>query len=226
MATDNSASIEARLERIEKSLATITEGLHQAPTMVSMATDSLDEMVRDARKRGVYLDERLKNGLQLLSRLSDPHIHEAMNSFLDVVERGPGMVSMLADTVDDAMHKANKGSVTVDDRIKGMTNLLSRLSEPEMMDKLNGLIELSNRAPGLAAMTIDSLDEFMRDNTILDPANFVFVKKAAEALTEAQAEEPAKVGGFFGTIRTFSDSDRQRALGFVMNFLKNLGKKL
>ena len=95
-----------------------------------------------------------------------------------------------------------------------------------MVEQLDSLIKLSHQAPGMMAMMVDSLDNFMQDNKALDPANFVFIKNAAESLTEAQTQAPAKVGGFFGTIRTFRDPDRQRALGFLMNFLKNLGKKI
>ncbi len=226
MATDNTSGIEERLERIEKSLAAITEGLHQAPTMVSMATDSIDEMVREAKSKGIYVDERLKNGLQILSRLSDPQVHDSLNSLIDLVEMSPGLISIMADSVDEEMGKANSGPVRVDERIQGLAHLLMKLSNPEMINQLDGLLKLSHQAPGMIAMMVDSLDNFMKDNTALDPANFVFIKNAAESLTEAQSQEPAKVGGFFGTIRTLRDPDRQRALGFIMNFLKNLGKKI
>ena len=42
----------------------------------------------------------------------------------------------------------------------------------------------------------------------------------------AQQEPPAKVGGVFGLLRALNDPDRQKALGFLMNLLKHLGKTM
>lgn len=227
METEQLTSIEERLERIEKSIAQLTQGISQAPVMMSMATDSVDEWVSNAKSHGVNVDDRIKGGLQLLGRLSDPQMQKALNGMLDFVEQSPGLISMFADSVDESMREANRGSVRIDDRVKGVTHLLNKLSDPVMIEKMDGLIKLSDQVPGLVSMLVDSTDEIMKKGQVwLDPENLNVVHRAFEALSEAHEQEPAKVGGFFGTIKVFGDKDRQKALGFVMNVIKNYGKKM
>lgn len=227
-------TVEERLDRIEKTLDKIAQGLGQAPALLSIATDSIDEIIQDSETSEVKVDDRIKSGLSLLVRLSDPKINESINGLLDLLEQGPGLASMVVDSVDETIDQCNQGMVRLDDRLKSVNHLLTVISDPEMITKIDGLIEFSNQMPGLAAMTIDSIDEFFNTYgsefadtmAFLQKENLLFLKNAGDALIEAQSEPPSKVGGIFGLLRTLKDPDRQRALGFFMNVLKNLGKKL
>jgi len=232
--TENSSSIEARLERIERSLEKITSNIDQAPSMMSIAADSVDELLSNAKNDGKDIDSRIKDGLHLLGRLSDPKVNASLNGLIDLLEQSPGLVSMAADSMDEVIAQSNSGPIRLDDRIRGITHVLNKLSDPVMVDKLDNLLELADQAPGLVSMTVDSIDEFMQRNpylvedtlSFLKQENLIFLKQAGDALTEAQSQQPAKVGGIFGLLRTLKDPDRQNALGFLMNVLKNLGKKI
>ncbi|GAB5553843.1 MAG: hypothetical protein Sapg2KO_34340 [Saprospiraceae bacterium] len=232
--TDVTMTVEDRLSRIERSLDRIASGMDQAPVMLSMATDSIDEYIDAAKQKGIQIEDRFQDTLHLLGRLSDPKINQSLNNLLDTLEQAPGLVSMTVDSVDELVRQSNQGTVRLDDRIAGMGQLLNKLSDPKMVERLNGLITLSEQAPGLMALTVDSIDAFMiryeqefKDSlSFLQRDNLVFLKNVGEAMTEAQNQEPAKVGGVFGLLRALKDSGRQKALGFLMNVLKNLGNKL
>ena len=227
-------TVEERLARIERSLDKIAQGIEQAPTMLSIATDSLDEIIQNSDSTDVKMDDRIKSGLSLLMRLSEPQVNQSINNLLDLVEQGPGLASMVMDSVDEVVRESNQGPVRLDDRMKSVSNLMVTLSDPDMVHKVESLIQFSNQLPGLAAMAVDSIDsffeyygtEFADTMAFLQKENLLFLKNAGDALIEAQGQTPAKVGGVFGLLRTLKDPDRQKALGFLMNVLKNLGKKL
>lgn len=88
---------------------------------------------------------------------------------------------------------------------------------------------LADQAPGLIAMTVDMFDEGMKEVMAKDFDLSSIMELAGEsnrALIAAKAEPPAKVGGIFGLLRLIKDKDRQKGLGFLMNFLKHLGRNI
>ena len=97
-----------------------------------------------------------------------------------------------------------------------------------MVQKLNDLVSLTNQLPGIVAMAVDTVDEGMRtarDNG-LEPETLVdWAGQFGRAMREAKNEPVSKVG-LFGMIRALNDPDRQKALGFSLNFLKHLGKQM
>jgi len=226
MSSENSMSIEERLDRIESSLARIASAIDQAPDLISIATDSVDEFVVKASRNGADVDQRIKDSLALIGRLSDPNISGALNGLLDFVEQAPGLISIAADSFDEQVSIVNSGPVKLNDRITAGGKLLLRLSDPAMTDKIEGLLALADQAPGLISITVDTMDELMKSGALLDPDNMAFFKDAFSAIVDAKNETPARVGGFFGTLKAFRDSDRQKALGFFMNVIKKIGQKI
>jgi uncharacterized protein YjgD (DUF1641 family) len=164
---------------------------------------------------------------KLLTRLDT--IEQAVDNLATMMQQGPGMVAMLADTADEMYRTADAQGVNVEERLQNALLLAEKLTAPAMVEKLDGLLSLSDQLPGLVAMTMDTVDEGMRNaiaNGIDPQALANWAGQAGQALCEAQAEPPAKVGGIFGLLRALNDKDRQKALGFLMNFLKHLGSKL
>ncbi|MEE9374220.1 MAG: DUF1641 domain-containing protein [Saprospiraceae bacterium] len=214
---------DSRLARIENTLSQLMSQLDQVPSLLSIATDSVDSSIMAAKQSGADIDEHIKSGIGLLTRLSDPKISTALNNLFDLIEQAPGLIALTTDAIDESMQKANQGSVKINDRIAGGISLLGRLSEPKMVKKVEQLIDLSDQLPGLVAMGIDSIDDLLRQG---GGSNITFLKSVTEALSEAQAQAPAKIGGVFGFARAIKDSDRQKTLGLLMNVMKNLGKKL
>ncbi len=218
-----SDSVESRLDRIEHGLSKITDALEQAPAMLSMATDTIDEQVSAQRAQGVDIEERLQTGLQLLGRLSEPGIAQSLHGLLDLVEQGPGLVSMAADSIDESLYQANQGSVPLAQRLQSASRLLNRLTDDKQIDKINQLLDLSDQLPGLVSMTVDTLDEFMIDG---GGNNVELFNKVLAANKYATESPPAKVGGIFSILKLMRDKDISRATGFLVNFLKAFGRKL
>ena len=224
---DQEISLEQRLERIERKLDRLTSVSDEAPVMMSMATDSVDELIMQAKRKGMDVDGRIRDALHLLVRLSEPQVNQALHGLVDFIEQSPGLVSMVADSVDEHIRKGNEGRVRLDDRLAGAGHLLNKLTDPEMVEKLDGLMKLADQGPGLAAMVVDSIDEFLgRNRALADPANIEFLKKTGEALSEAQQEPTKRIKGILSFYRAINDSDNQRALGFLLKVLKKLGQKI
>lgn len=215
-------TIEERLERIEHMLERISQGVGQAPSMIAIATDSMDEVISKAGRDGVTFEDSLGNGIHLLKRLADPMLSARINGLLDTLEEAPGLVSIVADTLDETIKNASQGRVRFEDRLTGAGQLLSRLTDPAMVGKVDGLLDFADQSSGLLAIGMDSLDELMANNY----ENLDFVKKLGEAFEEARNEPPDKVGGIFGLMRSIKDPDRQKALSFLLNILKQFGKKI
>jgi len=87
---------------------------------------------------------------------------------------------------------------------------------------------LTDQLPGLIAMGMDSADEGYRhlEASGVDLTALAKVTTSAGAALSAAEKEEAQRVGVFGLLRAMKDPDRQKAMGFLMNFLKNLGKKL
>ena len=199
----------------------------QAPGLMAMKVDALDDIYQSADARGVNLDERLRIALQLAERLTAPEMVEKLDAALNLADQMPGLVAMKVDMIDDAWQRADAAGVNIEERLGNALQLAEKITAPEMVEKMDMLLKLSEQLPGLIAMGADIFDEEMRKagENGYDPKNlFAVARTANHALTKAQAEPPAKVGGLFGILRVLKDPDRQRGLGFLMNFLKHFGR--
>ncbi|RMF02829.1 MAG: DUF1641 domain-containing protein [Bacteroidetes bacterium] len=218
-----------RLDTVEQAVSNLATMMHQGPGLTAMVVDMADEAYRTADRNGVSIDERLKNALALAEKLTTPTMLEKLNGLLTLADQAPGLVAMAGDMVDEAYRNADARGVSIDQRLSTALALAEKLTAPEMVGKLDGLLSLSDQLPGLVAMGIDILDEGMRSAIAsgIDPQALAqWAGQAGQALSQAQAEPPAKVGGIFGLLRAIKDPDRQKALGFLMNFLKHLGSKM
>lgn len=218
-----------RLDTVEEAVGKLATIMQQGPGMVAMFADTADEAYRTADARGVNVDERLQNALALAEKLTAPATVEKLTNLLELADRAPGLMAMTGDMIDEAYRNADTRGVNIDERLGTAIHLAEKLTAPAMVEKLNGLLAMSDQLPGLMAMAMDTVDEGMRHaiaNGVDLQALATLAGKAGQALSEAQAEPPAKVGGIFGLLRALNDKDRQRALGFLMNYLKHLGRKL
>lgn len=173
-------------------------------------------------------DEQVLEGIDhLLSRIST--LEEAVDKLTIALEHGPGLMSMAIDAVDDTVTNAAANGIDMKSRLDTVAALLEKLTRPEVSHQISFLLEGADRAPGLIAMGVDAIDAQIHRATSqgVDFQSVAAVSSAAAAaLSEASQEEPPQVGGVFGLLRALKDPDRQRGLGFLMNFLKIFGKKL
>jgi uncharacterized protein YjgD (DUF1641 family) len=218
----------ARLDTVEASLSKLSDVMHQGPGMVAMAADMADEAYRQADARGVNLENRLHNALVLAEQLTAPEMVEKISQLTEFTNQVPGLVAMTGDMLDEAYRRADASGVSIDERLSTALALAEKLTAPDMVGKLNDLMTLADQLPGIIAMTVDTVDEGLRQarENGLEPETMVeWASQFGRAMREAQ-ETPAKPIGLFGMVGALRDKDRQKAMSFSLNFLKALGKQL
>ncbi len=183
-----------------------------------------------------------RDGVALLERMSQPSTLRALSNILDRAEaldklseklvssseESPQLLSIGVDTADELFQEAAERGIDWDDRIKQMIPLIERLTEPGQLRRLEGLLDFADQIPGLVSMAVDTFDNEMEASVEggFDLASLGELgSKAGSAILEA-AREPADVKGLFSLFRQMNDPDRRKALGFLMTFLKHLGKRL
>ena len=220
-----------RLDTLEKSVDRLTSMLEQGPGMVSMVTDIADESIQKASQKGVDIEKRLNNALKLAEKLTAPEMMDKLEKALSLADQLPGILSMVTDITDEAIYHASEQGIDIESRLKSALFVANKLTEPEMVEKLDGLLKLSKQAPGLAAMTVDIIDETMASSAMsnvarmLDPEVLATVGKVGVALTEAQ-NQPIEQRNVWGLLKAMKDPELQNAIGFLINFGKNFGKQL
>ena len=102
----------------------------------------------------------------------------------------------------------------------GLLNTINDILEPEI---LGGLIKIV-MSPCMLRL-VDRLDEIME---ILAKVDYESVKENVELVNIAIKSMPKKVEpvGLIGFMRALRDPDVQKGLGFIVEFLRNLGKNL
>jgi uncharacterized protein YjgD (DUF1641 family) len=204
----------------------LLDAANQAPGMVVMAADVVDEAVQKAAERGIDIEERLNVALQMAEKLTTPAMLDKLNMMLSIAEQAPGMVVMAVNVVDEVMAKAEARGINVEERFQKIMEISEKLTDPALLSNVDKLFQLNERLPGLVAMTVDILDEGLQSaaNNGFDPKSlFEIAGRANSALTSARLEPAPKVG-IIGMIRSFMNADLQRGLGFFMNFLKFFGR--
>ncbi len=110
-----------KVEGIERRLESLEPVMEQAPAMISVATDTLDDMYAVMHRSGVDMEARVKQGLVLLERLTQPKVMNSLNNLLDnlgllegLVMQAPGMTALMVDTVDDMISAAASSGISLD----------------------------------------------------------------------------------------------------------------
>lgn len=223
---ETSTDTAARLERIESLLEKLTTTMESAPTMISMATDTFDEIAKSSSDSGITIDDRVRSGGNLLKRLIDPATSANIHKILDIMDQAPGLMSMIADTFDEYATDSAQSGITIDQRLKGLIALFNQITEPKMVEKIEQLVSISNQLPGLVAMGIDTIDEVARGTDLMGPQNISLLTSAMKANQYAHSIPPMKVGGIFGLLKVLKDEEVQKMLGFMINFARAFGKEM
>lgn len=216
-----------RVETLENAVERLAQVMEQGPGMVSMMADMADETYQQAAARGVDVQERLGVALQLAEKLTAPQMVEQLNGLLSLADQAPGLTAMMADMVDEGYRQAAHRGIDLNERLSLSLQAAERLTSPAMLNSLNQLISLSEQAPGLVAMTMDIVDsEYSKLAQQVDIAALTQLGGALTAAATEAANAPTQKMGLFGLMKALGDPDRQKALGFLMNLTKALGRQL
>lgn len=151
-----------RVETLEKAVSRLADLLEQAPGMAAMVGDMADEQLRQAKGRGVEIDQRLKTALALAERLTAPEMVAKINQLLDLADQAPQAVAMVGDMVDGTLRQVTMRGVDIDQRLRTALALAERLTAPEMVANINQLLDLADQAPQAMAMIGDMVDGTFR----------------------------------------------------------------
>ncbi|MDX1407091.1 MAG: DUF1641 domain-containing protein [Saprospiraceae bacterium] len=159
---------------------------------------------------------------EILNRMDRMEAH--MEELRSLSTQIPGLMAIGVDTLDEAVGQWQDNGVNVEHRMKHAARLLELATTDETVRQLETLLEISERLPGLLSIAVDSLDEMAMEadlDGIMKTAT-----AAGTALAKTHAEPGTQIRGIFGLLRALRDPDRQRAMSFLMNFLKHFGKQL
>ena len=202
-----------RLDQLEQ-LAALAD---QLPDATMVAVDSIDEALTRAAERGVVLDERAREGLVLLEKMTEPDTAKALGAVLDraehlerlaeLAETAPDLIATVVDILDAEYARAAEHGYDPERLLRQTLGSLRRLGDLFQSDEFEALL----------------------DSGVLDPEALQTVGSLGSALVESQkeadrGETPRR--GFFGMIGALRDPDVQRAVGFVLSFAKKFGQAL
>ncbi len=170
----------------------------QLPHLAAMVGDMADEAIGKAAMRGVDVEQRLKAGVGMLEKLTEPKMMAQLEQLMMFGEQAPGLVAMVGDMADEAIGKMHANGIDINERVQIGLTAAERLTSPEMADALP---------------------------LLTDPNLINVLGMTGEALKEGMAMPERKVG-IFGLLRELNDPDMQRGLSLLLNFGKAFGRKL
>lgn len=206
----------ASMERVSRRVADLEPLVELAaafePT-VAMAADSFDAWAASQVARGVDLDQRGRDTLELVWRLSDPEVSCRMNRLLDLLPKllpvaelastFEPTTAMLFDMFDEYVRELVDSGVDAENRFLNVARLLRRLTDPEFDRHLH---ELLDAAPSLMAAT--------RTGELFG--------RAVDKVT-ADGAQPI---GAFGLLGALGRPEVQRTLGFAIAVAEHVGRTL
>jgi uncharacterized protein YjgD (DUF1641 family) len=202
-----------RLDRLEQ----LAELADQLPDAAMITVDSIDDALTRAAERGVVVDERAREGLMLLEKMTEPETAAALGAVIDraehlerlsaLAEEAPDAIATVVDILDAEYAKAAARGYDPEQILRQAFSSLSRLGELFQSDEFEALL----------------------DSGVLDPEALQAVGSLGSALVESQKE--AQKGeipkrGLFGLFGALRDPDVQHAVGFITTFAKKFGRNL
>ncbi len=175
----------------------------QAPGFIAMIGDMADETYRSAAVRGVDIEQRLQAGLGVAERLTAPQTVNSLNQLLDLAEQAPGMAAMIGDILDETYRKALMNGIDIEQLVRRGGSAIGKIAEAANSSEFDALMNSGALAPDTLAV----------------------IGAAGKALASA-SQKPAEPIGLFGLLSALRDPDTQRALGFLTNVGRELGKQL
>lgn len=187
--------LDQRLARIERTLEPLQNIAEQLPGGVATVVDTFDTWGREQGN----LDARVREGLRLMQRLSEPETLATAHKLLDAIASAPGLLATAGDVFDGLMRDAEARGTSVGTLVEDLRELV---------------LDVLRTAPQVRAVFTSG---------ILDPRALEALGSVATHVARAAHAPPAKVG-LFGAIGALSDPDVQRALGFLFAVARGFGR--
>lgn len=197
--------LEARLDRLERRFEGLAILSEQSMPVAATAMDAFDDRVAALQERGVDVEERFSQLVELIERLTEPSSTRAANRALDLALETEGFTAMVVDIFDDTAAALADRGVDLDHRLHTGLAALDFLTRPELVTLLS-----------MVARHAEPLNEALTramEHGLLDPGSIDMVGALGRALQDARRTRHAPVGAL-GLFRSLSDPDFGRALAF------------
>lgn len=193
-----------RAEELDETAAQVTAASQALPEMVAAGADVIDEACRKASESGIQLEARFQSLIDLFLKVTEPKNMAALNKLvarLPQLEEASRLVEEMPNLV------ATMGDVFED---------YARQAQQNGID-IEKSVALGMRAALLFGSKMD-------DQTLDTISNI------AEALTVTQCDDCKAEGpqalGPLGLVKTMSNPEVQKSLGFAIRFAKCFGRTL
>lgn len=123
-----------RMDELERTMTQLTTAVEQAPGLVAMAGDVLDESVRTAATHGIDVHERAMASLSLLEQLTDPAVTAQLEALLALAAQAPGLVAMMGDIFDEAYNSLSNQGIDPELVVQRGGQALVQLVDSGMLD--------------------------------------------------------------------------------------------
>lgn len=107
-----------KVDRIESRMMALDPLLDQAPGLVSMATDTIDNLIADAKHTGIDPDLRIRQTLALLEQLTQPAVMHALTTLVNnlgmienLLNEAPAFVAMAVDAGDELYANVKRAGI-------------------------------------------------------------------------------------------------------------------
>jgi len=198
-----------RLNRLEHKINRVDALLDQAPNMVAIMTDTVDGLYNEATRIGIDPDERVKLGLTLLDKLTEPQTIKALTGLMEnlewierTVRQAPGMLAMMVDIADEMYAVVDQQGIDLEATVK------------------RALVAFKNFVILLDSKEVRALME----SGVLDPQTLTVIGHAASALVKSRNE--AHRAGPMALANAPFRWDVQEAIGFALTFAQNFGNNI
>ena len=141
---------------------------NQMPGLLSMGGDVIDETYRKAAQNGIDIEQRLSAALKIAEQLTRPELVAKLGQLIETTEQLPGLVSMATDVIDEQIKNARSHGIDVEQRVGNALSITEKLTSPAITAQVDQAVLLSEQLPGLIAMLLDIIDEWMRKSSIKD----------------------------------------------------------
>jgi hypothetical protein len=167
-----------------------------------------------------------------------------------LIDAFPDLLATVGNTIDDLA--AHDGHASMDQRLRRGAAVLAKLSDPTILagierllghrEALTKIADLVDHLPGYVAIVGDSFDDIVEvgrargidpevmiralfESGLLETRSVELLSGAAAELPRA-AQAPSESFGVVGLLRVLREDEVQRALSFLIHFIRRFGRLL
>lgn len=116
----------------------------QAPGLIAMTTDVVDDTYRRMSAQGINIENRLAVALNIAEKLTTPAMVEKLDNLLQLADQAPGLIAMTVDMVDEEMGKVNNSRIDIPALLEVGKQLSSAVTKSRTMAdaKVGGIFSM------------------------------------------------------------------------------------